>query len=155
MHQRNAPSQETFSLLSTRKLKTLFLKYKLELTTGIHACIDLAFANIRDSWQPRKRRMKSEFTFFSLYRDYSNSLTLSNANELFWSRISVNHIKVHKEKENFVIACLRPSQNMKLAVKFSRAVMAKKCTKKRDVRAKLLFSLVKLLLFYRLGAAAP
>ena len=57
IHQRNARSQETFSLiktlrnhfkiLSTRKLKTLFQKYKLELTTGIHACIDHAFVNIR------------------------------------------------------------------------------------------------------------
>ena len=37
--------------------------------------------------------------FFSLYRDYSNSLTLLNASELFWSWIS-------KEKENFVIHCL-------------------------------------------------
>ena len=47
--------------------------------------------------------------FFSLYRDYSNSLTLSNARELFWSWISINHSQVHREKENFVIACLRPS----------------------------------------------
>ena len=49
MHQRNARSQETFSfdikypsdikILSARKLKTLFQKYKLQLTTGIHACI--------------------------------------------------------------------------------------------------------------------
>ena len=44
--------------------------------------------------------------FFSLYRDYSNSLTLSNASELFWSWISINHIQVHKEKENFVTHCL-------------------------------------------------
>ena len=62
MHQRNACSQETFSLigtlhfkiLSTRKLKTLFQKYKLELTTGIHACIDDAFVNIRDFKMPRQ-----------------------------------------------------------------------------------------------------
>ena len=37
--------------------------------------------------------------FFSLYCDYSNSLTLLNASELFWGRIS-------KEKENFVTHCL-------------------------------------------------
>ena len=47
---------------------------------------------------------------------WSNSLTLSNASELFWSWISINHIQVHKEKENFVIACLRPSQNVKLGI---------------------------------------
>ena len=37
--------------------------------------------------------------FLSLYRDYSNSLTLSNASALFWSWISINHIEVHKEKK--------------------------------------------------------
>ena len=43
---------------------------------------------------------------------------------------------------NFVIACLRPSQNMKLGIfTSSRAVRAKKCTKKCDARAKLLFCL--------------
>ena len=33
-------SPSDFKVLSARKLKTLFQKYKLELTTGIHACID-------------------------------------------------------------------------------------------------------------------
>ena len=37
-----------FKILSTQKLKTLFQKYKLELTTGIHACINHAFVNIRE-----------------------------------------------------------------------------------------------------------
>ena len=44
--------------------------------------------------------------FFSLYRNYSDSPTLPNASELFWSWISISHIQVHKEKENFVIACM-------------------------------------------------
>ena len=43
---------------------------------------------------------------FSLHRDHSNWLTLSNASELFWSWISINHIQVHKEKVNFVTHCL-------------------------------------------------
>ena len=33
---------------------------------------------------------------FNLYRDYSNSFTLSNASELFVSRIPKNHIQVQK-----------------------------------------------------------
>ena len=33
-------SPSDFKILSARKLKTLFQKYKLDLTTGIHACID-------------------------------------------------------------------------------------------------------------------
>ena len=32
-------SPADFKILSARKLKTLFQKYKLKLTTGIHACI--------------------------------------------------------------------------------------------------------------------
>ena len=35
--------------------------------------------------------------------DYSNSLTLSNEDELFWSWIPKNHIQVQKVKENFVV----------------------------------------------------
>ena len=34
-----------FKILSARKLKTLFQKYKLELTTGIHACIGYFLRN--------------------------------------------------------------------------------------------------------------
>ena len=69
-------SPSDFKILSARKLykESLFQKYKLQLTTGI-------------------------LIFFSIYRDYSNSLTLPNACELFWSWISINHIQVHKENE--------------------------------------------------------
>ena len=51
------------------------------------------------------------------------------------------------KRMNFVIACLRPSQNMKLGIfKVVVQLTGKKCTKKCDARAKLLFCLVKLLL---------
>ena len=43
-----------FQILSPRKPKTLFQKYKLELTTGIYACIDHAFVNIREFKRPRQ-----------------------------------------------------------------------------------------------------
>ena len=51
---------------------------------------------------------------------------------------------------NFVIACLRPSQNVKFGIfTSSRAVDGKEMyTKKRDARAKLLFCLFKLLLIW-------
>ena len=70
--------------------------------------------------------------FFSLYRDYCNSLTLSNASELFWSWVSINISKWKSMKRmNFVIACLRPSQNMKLGIfTGSRAVDGKEMYKK-------------------------
>ena len=51
------------------------------------------------------------------------------------------------KRMNFVIACLRPSQNVKLGIfTGSRAVEGKEMYKKRDARARLLFYLVKLLL---------
>ena len=34
---------------------------------------------------------------------HEKSLTLSNASKLFWSWISISHIQVHREKENFVM----------------------------------------------------
>ena len=71
--------------------------------------------------------------FFSLYRDYSNSLTLSNASELFWSWISINHIEVHKEKK--ILSLLAYVQR-----NVQERVMEDTC-------AKLLFCLVKLLQF--------
>ena len=78
--------------------RLLFQKYKLELTTGIHA-----HSQDNVAWKVNSH-------FLSLYRHCSNSLTLSNASELFWRWSSINHIQIDKEKENFVIACLRPSQ---------------------------------------------
>ena len=47
----NYPVQNT---ASTRKLKMLFQKYKLELTTGIHVCIDHTFLNIQEIKMPRQ-----------------------------------------------------------------------------------------------------
>ena len=52
---------------------------------------------------------KVNLRFFNLYRDYSNSFTLSNASELFLSRIPKNHIQVQIEKEHLAVACLCPS----------------------------------------------
>ena len=56
-----------------------------------------------NGWWPRKRRLRVYSRFFNLHRDFSTSLALSNASELFLSWIPINHIQVQKEKENFVI----------------------------------------------------
>ena len=61
-----------FKIVSTRKLKTLFQKYKLELTTGIHACIGrTSCVNTREFLKDTTTAdshenvaWKSEFTFF-------------------------------------------------------------------------------------------
>ena len=65
------PSSD-FKILSARKLKTLFQKYKLELTTCIHACIGHASCvNTRKVLKDTTTAdshgnvaWKSEFTFF-------------------------------------------------------------------------------------------
>ena len=70
--------------------------------------------------------------FFSLYRDYFNSLTFSNASAdssgaEFLLTISYKFMK----RINFVIACLLPSQNVKLGIfTSSRAVDGKEMYKK-------------------------
>ena len=58
--------------------------------------------------------------FLSLYRDYSNSLTLLNKSELFWSWIS-------KEKENrwfsrYVVAAMLVDGKQKIAHKLALIV---------------------------------
>ena len=93
-----------FKMLSAQKLNTLFQKYKLQLTTGIHACIGHVLSEyiyrVFKRYHDGNVAWKSQFIFlFSLYSDYSNLLTLSNASELFWSWISINHIQVHEENE--------------------------------------------------------
>ena len=66
--------------------------------------------------RPRKCRLKTEFAFFQSHCDFSNSLTSSNASELFLSRIPKNHIQVQKKKGNLAVACLRPPSNVKLGI---------------------------------------
>ena len=65
-------SPSDFKILSARKLKTLFQKYKVELTIGIHACIgDASCLNTREFLKDTTTAdshenvaWKSEFTFF-------------------------------------------------------------------------------------------
>ena len=82
----------------------------------------------------------------NLYPDYSNSFILSNASELFLSRIS----SLERER-NCSCRLFTPSikREIRHFLVVYRAVTAKKCTKKRDARAELLFCLFNLLLFLR------
>ena len=79
---------------------------------------------------------------FKLHCPYSNSFTLSNVGDFFRSWNRKDCILVHKRKKKHpVVLCLHPPQNVKLGsfTCSSCTVTAKKCTKKRDARAKLLF----------------
>ena len=113
MHQRNAGSQETFSLiqtlhfkiLSTQKLKTLFQKYKLELEKWIHiSLVSIVIIPTRLLCQMQANSSGAEF---------------------------LSTISKFMKRMNFVIACLRPSQNVKLGIfTGSRAVDGKEMYKK-------------------------
>ena len=115
-------SPSDFKILSARKLKTLFQKYKLELTTGIHACIGHASCvNTREFLKDTTTAdshenvaWKSEFTFFQSLSWLFQLAYFVKCKRTLRGLISFNHIQVHKEKENFVIVYLRPSQNVKL-----------------------------------------
>ena len=75
---------------------------------------------------------------------WSNSLTLTNASELFWT------ISKFMRRE-WILLLLVYVLHKTWNLVFSRVVVqltAKKCTKKRDARAKLLFCLIKLLLIW-------
>ena len=56
--------------------------------------------------------LKVNLHSFSLYRNYSYLVTLSNEGEPSWSWI----LQVQKEKLNFVVACLRPPKNAELGI---------------------------------------
>ena len=58
---------------------------------------------------------------FSLHRNYSYPLTLSNLGKPSWSWILWDHIQVQKEKLNFVVACLRSPLNAKLGIFTSKS----------------------------------
>ena len=65
-------SPSDFKILSARKLKSIFQKYKLEVTTAIHACIGHVMpVNIREFLKDTTTAdnhenvaWKREFTFF-------------------------------------------------------------------------------------------
>ena len=132
------PSDFKILYMSARKLKTLFQKYKLELTTGIHASIGHVlskylgiFKRYHEGWQPRKGRMEKGIHIFSVSivifpTRLVCQMQANSAGAEFLSTISK-----FMERMNFVIACLRPSQNVKLGIFMgSRAVDGKEMYKK-------------------------
>ena len=79
---------------------------------------------------------------FSLHRNYSYPLTLSNVGEPSWSWIPRDHVQVQKEKlftfTLFTFSVKREIRHFHVVVVQKRE---KKCTNKCDARAKLLFCL--------------
>ena len=85
-----------------------------------------------------------------LYRACSISFYSSNVGKFPWSWILKDSIKIQEKKNKVVVLYSRPRKNVKLFAlsRRSRATTAKKCTKKRDTRAKLLFRQSKPVVFF-------
>ena len=127
-------SPSDFKIPSVRKLKTLFQKYKLQLTTVIHACIGHVLRKyvyrefLKDSTTADSH--ENVIFFQSISWLFQLAYFVTNASELFWSWI-LSTISKFMKRMNFVIACLRPSQNVKLGIfTGSRAVDSKEMYKK-------------------------
>ena len=82
---------------------------------------------------------------FKLYRAYSISFNSSIFSKFFWSWILKYCIEVHEKKKKVVVLCSHFAQKVKLGTFTLQSCSdgKKKCTKKFDARAKLLFCLSK------------
>ena len=134
-------SPSDFKILSARKLKTLFQKYKLQLTTGIHTCIGHVLRKylylrefLKDTTTADSHEnvaWKSEFIFFSVSIVIIPTRLLCQMQANSSGAEFLSTISKFMKRMNFVIACLRPSQNAKLGVfTGSRAVDGKEMYKK-------------------------
>ena len=133
-------SPSDFKILSARKLKTLFQKYKLQLTTCIHTCIGHVLRKyiyreiLKDTMTADNHEniaRKSEFIFFSVSIVIIPTRLLCQMQANLSGAEFLSTISKFMKRMNFVIACLRPSQNVKLGIFMgSRAVDSKEMYKK-------------------------
>ena len=89
---------------------------------------------------------------FALHRCYSISFNLSHVGEIFCIESERTVSEFRKDKETF---CFVFTYSVKRVSCRSRATMAKKCAKKRDARAKLLFYFYKLVVFLPFSLPSP
>ena len=67
-----------------------------------------------------------------------------------------DYIKVQGRRKRVIVLCLRPQQNVKLgSFTLKSCTTAKKCSRKGDVRAKLLFCQTKPIAFLPLSLTSP
>ena len=113
----------------------------------------LQIAKIWGRRRRQKRRLKREFAFFQSSSWFPQSLTLSNVGELSWSWISKNRNHVPAERERkfcrplFAFSTKREIRHFYVVVERWR--QRNHVQKNLDARPKLLFSLLKVFLFWR------
>ena len=92
-----------------------------------------------------KIHLKVNSHCFKLHRSFSISFNLSNVGEIFWIESERAICEIRKRKRNF-LCCVHLLR--KVGACRSRATTAKKCAKKSDARAKLLFYCYKFIAFF-------
>ena len=135
-------------------VKPLYQKYKLELTTGIQACIDNAFVNISkvlipQRQQPQKRHLKSEFAFFHSLSWFNTPTCLLCKGKQTLLELNSYQPYPSLERERKFCHCLF-TYSTKCEIRFFHVVACsdrKNVQKKHDARTKLLVCLVKLIAF--------
>ena len=124
-------SPSDFKILSARKLKALFQKYKLQVTTGIrpwigHVLRKYIYRELFKKIPRRKRRMEKWIHIFSVSILIIPTRLLCQMQANSSGAEFLSTISKYMKRMNFIIACLRPSQNMKLGIfTGSRAVDGK------------------------------
>ena len=110
---------------------------------GCGPAADTSSAEGRRNERQRKRHQKSEFALFQTSLPLFQLFYFVKCWRFFQELKSKGlYLSSQKKKNHPVVLCLRPPQNVKLGsfTCSSCTVTAKKCTKKRDARAKLLFA---------------
>ena len=104
----------------------------------------------RRRWQ-RKRHFTREYALLQTLSSLFHLVQFVKCSQIFLELIMKDCIEIEEKNKNVSRLCSRPPQNVKLGTFtwYSRVVTAKKCTRKRDARAKLLFCRSNLLLFCR------
>ena len=122
------------------KTKDAFPKIQASANNRYRACIGHVlriYGELLKDTTTETSHEKVNSYFFSLYRDYPNSLTIFQMQANSFGAEFLSTISKFMKRMNFVIACLRPSQNVKLGTIHGVVVQltAKECTKTRDARA--------------------
>ena len=99
-----------------------------------------------------KIHLKVNSHCFKLHRSFSISFNLSNVGEIFWIESERAICEIRKRKRNF-LCCVHLLR--KVGACRSRATTAKKCAKKSDARAKLLFYYDKFIAFLPFSLPSP
>ena len=118
------------------KTKDAFPKIQASANNRYRACIGhvlrkYIYGELLKDTTTETSHEKVNSYFFSLYRDYPNSLTIFQMQANSFGAEFLSTISKFMKRMNFVIACLRPSQNVKLGIfTGSRAVDGKEMYKK-------------------------